>query len=187
MSQVKIQGNASGTGAFTIAAPNSNTDRTLTLPDATGTFLTTATAGVPINGPAFSAYASSTTSLTNNTYIKVRFQTEEFDTNSAYDNVTNFRFQPTVAGYYQLTACINILTTGFAIVSFYKNGSEFKRGTQLHVATSVNVQPNSTALIYLNGSTDYVEVYAYQNSGGSVNVGANAPETYFQGAMVRAA
>ena len=37
MSQVKIQGNASGTGAFTIAAPNSNTDRTLTLPDATGT------------------------------------------------------------------------------------------------------------------------------------------------------
>jgi hypothetical protein len=37
VSQVKIQGNASGTGAFTIAAPNSNTDRTLTLPDATGT------------------------------------------------------------------------------------------------------------------------------------------------------
>lgn len=37
MSQVKIQGNASGTGIFTIAAPNSNTDRTLTLPNASGT------------------------------------------------------------------------------------------------------------------------------------------------------
>lgn len=37
MSLIKLQGNASGTGAFTIAAPNSNTDRTLTLPDATGT------------------------------------------------------------------------------------------------------------------------------------------------------
>jgi hypothetical protein len=37
MSQVKIQGNASGTGIFTLAAPNSNTDRTLTLPDSTGT------------------------------------------------------------------------------------------------------------------------------------------------------
>ena len=37
MSLVKIQGNASGTGEFTIAAPNSNTNRTLTLPDATGT------------------------------------------------------------------------------------------------------------------------------------------------------
>jgi hypothetical protein len=38
MSQIKVQGNASGTGIFTIASPNSNTDRTLTLPDATGTF-----------------------------------------------------------------------------------------------------------------------------------------------------
>lgn len=37
MSLIKLSGNPSGTGAFTIAAPNSNTDRTLTLPDATGT------------------------------------------------------------------------------------------------------------------------------------------------------
>lgn len=40
MSSVKVQGNASGTGVFTVAAPNSNTDRTLTLPDNTGTVLT---------------------------------------------------------------------------------------------------------------------------------------------------
>jgi hypothetical protein len=41
MSQVTLQGNASGTGVFTVAAPNSNTSRTLTLPDATGTVVTT--------------------------------------------------------------------------------------------------------------------------------------------------
>jgi len=41
MSKVVIQGNASGTGNFTIAAPNSNTDRTFNLPDAAGTVLTT--------------------------------------------------------------------------------------------------------------------------------------------------
>ncbi len=40
MSLVKVQGNASGTGIFTVAAPNSNTDRTLTLPDSTGTIAT---------------------------------------------------------------------------------------------------------------------------------------------------
>jgi hypothetical protein len=40
MSSVSIQGNASGTGIFTIASPNSNTNRTLTLPDNTGTILT---------------------------------------------------------------------------------------------------------------------------------------------------
>jgi hypothetical protein len=49
MSLVKIQGNASGTGEFTIAAPNSNTNRTLTLPDATGTIITTA-GGAAISG-----------------------------------------------------------------------------------------------------------------------------------------
>jgi len=37
MSKVQLQGNASGTGIFTIASPNSNTDRTLTLPDSSGT------------------------------------------------------------------------------------------------------------------------------------------------------
>lgn len=43
MSKVSLAGNASGTGIFTIASPNSNTDRTLTLPDNTGTLLSTAT------------------------------------------------------------------------------------------------------------------------------------------------
>jgi hypothetical protein len=41
MSKVAITGNASGTGTFTLAAPNSNSDRTLTLPDNTGTIVTT--------------------------------------------------------------------------------------------------------------------------------------------------
>ena len=43
MSKVAITGNASGSGTFTIAAPNSNTDRTLTLPDEAGTVLTSGT------------------------------------------------------------------------------------------------------------------------------------------------
>jgi len=43
MSSIKLESNASGTGVFTIASPNSNTNRTLTLPDNTGTILTSAT------------------------------------------------------------------------------------------------------------------------------------------------
>jgi hypothetical protein len=39
MSSIKLESNASGTGIFTIASPNSNTNRTLTLPDNTGTVL----------------------------------------------------------------------------------------------------------------------------------------------------
>jgi len=37
MSKITLSGNPSGTGTFTIASPSGNTDRTLTLPDATGT------------------------------------------------------------------------------------------------------------------------------------------------------
>jgi hypothetical protein len=48
MSKVKIQGNESGTGIFTVAAPATNTDRTITLPDVDATVLTTA--GGTING-----------------------------------------------------------------------------------------------------------------------------------------
>jgi len=42
MAKVKIQGHASGTGVITVTAPNTSTDRTITLPDATGTLATTA-------------------------------------------------------------------------------------------------------------------------------------------------
>jgi len=45
MSKIALQGDASGTGTFTIASPNSNTDRTLTLPDEAGTVITSGGSG----------------------------------------------------------------------------------------------------------------------------------------------
>ena len=64
MSKVVIQGNASGTGDFTIAAPNSNTNMTLTLPDEAGTVLTTS--GVSSNAmPAGSVVQVVTTIATD--------------------------------------------------------------------------------------------------------------------------
>lgn len=39
MSRITLAPNASGTGTLTVAAPNTNTDRTITLPDATGTLV----------------------------------------------------------------------------------------------------------------------------------------------------
>ena len=41
MAKVKITGHASGTGVITVTAPNTSTDRTITLPDSTGTLATT--------------------------------------------------------------------------------------------------------------------------------------------------
>jgi hypothetical protein len=54
MSKVAISGNASGTGVFTIASPNSNTDRTLSLPDNSGTVVVTGTTPA-LNGITFPA------------------------------------------------------------------------------------------------------------------------------------
>ena len=51
MSNVRIQGNPSGSGTLTIAAPNTNSDRTLNLPDAAGT--------VFVSGQALSATTGS--------------------------------------------------------------------------------------------------------------------------------
>jgi len=49
MSSIKLESNPSGTGVFTLASPNSNTNRTLSIPDATGTIITTA-GGAAISG-----------------------------------------------------------------------------------------------------------------------------------------
>jgi hypothetical protein len=72
MSKVQLQGNASGTGVFTLASPNSNTDRTLTLPNQTGTILTNAsTVGFPagsilqvVQGTLSSLFTSSSSTFT---------------------------------------------------------------------------------------------------------------------------
>jgi len=45
MSKIALTPNVSGSGVFTIASPNSNTDRTLTLPDEAGTVDTLQRAG----------------------------------------------------------------------------------------------------------------------------------------------
>lgn len=187
MSKVALSGNASGTGTFTIASPNSNTDRTLSLPDASGTILTTATPGVPVNGPAFSASPNASVSAANFTFTKLTFQVVQFDTNS---NFSSSRFTPTVAGYYQINGMVSSsvsTTSGIMLVSLYKNGVRFLDGNQIPFASNT---PKSllSALVYLNGSSDYVELYAYQSSGGTVNLLSNGlTEGYFQAFLARSA
>ena len=189
MSLIALQGGATGTGTVTLLAPVTNTNRTINLPDSNGTIVTSATAGVPINGPAFSAYLSANQSIANSTNTKVQCNTEEFDTNSNYDNATNFRFTPTIAGYYQVSAFATMsaaTTTGQSNIALYKNGSQFKNGAQVSNGTSGFGMPLST-LISMNGSTDYLEIYVFQNTGSSQNLNGNVSSTYFQAALIRSA
>jgi hypothetical protein len=174
MSQVAISGNASGTGTLTIAAPNTNSNYTLTLPQTTAT--------LSIDGPAFSAYQSTLQSTTSATTTKIQFQTEEFDTASCFDSTTNYRFTPNVAGYYQVSgAVVYAGSTAAIVVYIYKNGSSYKRGTNPPTSGGSAM----SALVYLNGSTDYVEFYAISYATQNTTVGID--NTYFQAVMVRGA
>ena len=65
MAKVKITGHASGTGILTVTAPNTSTDRTITLPDATGTLLNS-------DGSGASLTALNATQLTSGTVPTAR-------------------------------------------------------------------------------------------------------------------
>ena len=115
MSKVAITGNASGTGTLTIAAPNTNTDRTLTLPDEAGTVLTSGGAiDVSASAPADSVVIDSSGNLLVG---KTALNT----------NTTGLQLESD--GY--LSACrdggnvalINRKTSDGAIVTFQKNGT----------------------------------------------------------------
>lgn len=141
------------------------------------------------NAPAFSAYRSTTNqSVTSGSWTKVQAQTEEFDTASAYDNATNYRFTPQVAGYYQVSGNVyftgsNVTTVG---VSIYKNGSNFKLGTSLAGTPNSEAGASVSSLIYLNGSTDYVELFGIA-AGTSPAIYAGQNLSWFQASLVRPA
>lgn len=190
MSKIALSGNASGTGTFTFASPNSNTDRTLTLPDATGTILTTATAGVPVNGPAFSAYSSNAQSINSGVTAKIQLNVEVFDTNSNFDPTTNYRFTPTVAGYYQINGqiALNGGSVGYARAVIFKNGSNYSEGSSVPNNTITGAESTVSTLVYMNGSTDYVELYCYLYTGaGALSLQNSSAVNYFSGALVRSA
>ena len=116
------------------------------------------------NGPAFSAYATTAQSLTNSTLTKITFAGENFDTNN---NFASSRFTPTVAGYYFVTGSIAMANNSNNIGAYtqiYKNGSSIAMASSTANANMYSAASIST-LTYLNGSTDYVEIYGFQISG----------------------
>jgi len=146
--------------------------------------------GVAGTGPAFSATKITTAqTITTSVVTKVTFNSVDFDTNSNFASST---FTPTVAGYYIITANAQISfsdsTGGLSSVYIYKNGSAYSRAG-MNISSSItntNYAAVST-VIYMNGTTDFVEMYAVGSSG-SATINLNATSnTRFTGALVRAA
>jgi hypothetical protein len=137
---------------------------------------------LPMGGvaPAFSATPSGVQAApTISTWTKVTVDTELFDTNNNY---ASSRFTPTVAGYYQLNGAVvfGSGTSGLRSVAIYKNGVSAAQGTTLDTS-SFNLLVST--LVYLNGTTDYVELYVFTVNTSTVGGGT----TYFTGCLIRGA
>ena len=138
------------------------------------------------SGPAFSVTRiTSNQSLTQNTNVKLQWNSEDFDTANCFDSTTNYRFTPTTAGYYQINVIAwidqNNATFQTAYLSLYKNGSAYKTlsGTKLE-----NFTIGGSLVVYLNGSTDYIEVYGYSTTAaGSFRAGSG--DNCFSGVWIR--
>jgi hypothetical protein len=144
--------------------------------------------------PAFSAYANATQSITTSTFTKVAINTKLFDTNNNFDSTTNYRFTPTVEGYYQVNGTVrmaaNANTIQQTIAVLYKNNAVYARGSELVTATSTLQAVTSTfnEVVYMNGSTDYIELYGFVTGTSPTLNFTNANVTSrFSASMVRGA
>ena len=139
--------------------------------------------------PAFSARATTGQAITSATFTKVTFDTEDFDTNN---NFASSRFTPTVAGYYQInsTACCYAATTiTRAINALYKNGSILLRLSDIQTGAGTFITTTGSAVVYMNGTTDYLEIYVWITGTGAlqVNTATFGESSSFSAAMVRSA
>ena len=103
MSKVALSGNASGTGTFTIASPNSNTDRTLSLPDSAGTLATAESTLAQFNAsgsaPVYAARAWVNFNGTGTVAIRASGNVSSITDNGTGDYTVNFTTAMVDANY----------------------------------------------------------------------------------------
>ncbi len=136
------------------------------------------------NTPAFLAYNSSSQNISASTYVKVSIDTEVYDTANAFDNSSNYRFTPQIAGkYFVYGAVYHNWTSNWGDQQrglIYKNGSLYAGWFNAQNGTSSG-QYGTTYIattVSMNGSSDYLELYGWSNaSGGQFN--GNSYDTYF--------
>src|SRR6056300_424845 len=176
-------------------SPRSGTDVTLgdsgdtiTIPSgATITNNGTQTGFGGVNTPAFEVYRSGDQAISDATYTKIQLNTEILDTDGNYDNATNYRFTPTTAGKYFVYGSMrgdaeSATDLEFIRLDIYKNGSTYKNTAIEFGATNDidNASLTITAVVDMNGSTDYLEIFGMLRSSvqPTINGDGNKPTTF---------
>lgn len=119
-------------------------------------------------------YLSAATTTGAVGWQKVPVDLVSFDTNSFW-NAANKRFIPTIPGYYYVSGRVRTNTTGTETLAVSKNGTLIPFGNDYagQIASSGNT------LVYCNGTTDYLELFAYFSSS-TLALTANSIDTWFQ-------
>lgn len=130
----------------------------------------------PFSIPTFPVQASlgSNQTISDNVTTKLSLDSEAFDPDGVFDNATNYRYRPAVAGYYRATVSLGIAegNDGGLIGAYgYVNGSQQFRDEEPCSLTSAGSSYSRCAngLVLLNGTSDYLEAYCYQNRGSSAS------------------
>lgn len=140
--------------------------------------------------PGFRAYVSSTNNIPDaiGTDTKVIFASEDWDVGGYYDT-SNGRYTPKVAGDYLITsglATINGAITADDVmrISIFKNGSTVTRNDSLATlqgGTARIFTKPAVQVVQMNGTTDYIEIYASQACGcGNLTVDLNTAHSWFE-------
>lgn len=117
------------------------------------------------SGPAFRAQSSSSQSFSAATWTKVTLGTETFDTDNCF---ASSRFTPTKAGYYQFNVSMGFTPSTSStnnFTAFYKNGTGWMVPGFEAATFELEVGYSGNDLVYMDGSTDYMEVYVFRNAG----------------------
>lgn len=123
------------------------------------------------NDARFSAYLSSGQSINDATVTLMQFDTESYDPLGDYDNTTNYRYTPSIEGYYLVLTAVGL--TSFAdqdymAVNIRKNGSNISTNyNTLSWASTTALFTQTHRIVYCNGTTDYLDVTCFHNSGAS--------------------
>lgn len=136
--------------------------------------------GIPAGPQVFRVHKNGTDqAVTAGAWTKMTWSTKEFDTTNGFDTSTG-RFTAKVAGYYLITASVYCHAGSTAcLAGVYKNGTYVNDG----YTRAANTPAATTYIVYMNGSTDYVEIWGFNETGTAI-LGATQ-RTYFQGALLR--
>jgi len=118
----------------------------------------------------FSSYLSSNQIINSNTNTKIIFSTAIVDRNDgSIFNPTTSRFTPTTPGWYQVncglffTAPLAPNNAFYCNAVIYKNGVLYKGNNQSYCQNN-NHEVITSFFLYMNGSTDYLELYGIAGS-----------------------